>query len=65
MQARIVKATQECRWRRVKALQWLLTHSRSAKTLAVKRVTENQGKKTAGVDGTIWSTPEAKYTAKI
>jgi RNA-directed DNA polymerase len=49
----------------VKALQWLLTHSRSAKALAVKRVTENQGKKTAGVDGTIWSTPEAKLNAVL
>ena len=65
MQARIVKATQEGRWRTVKALQWLLTHSRSAKALAVKRVTENQGKKTAGVDGTIWSTPEAKLNAVL
>jgi len=44
-QAHIVKATQEGCWRKVKALQWLLTHSRSAKALAVKRVTENQGKK--------------------
>ena len=59
MQARIVKATQEGRWRTVKALQWLLTHSRSAKALAVKRVTENKGKKTASVDGATWSTPAA------
>lgn len=44
LQARIVKATQEGRWGRVKALQNLLTHSFSAKTLAVKRVTENSGK---------------------
>jgi len=55
MQARIVKATQEGRWRKVKSLQWLLTHSFSAKELAVKRVTENQGKKTAGVDGVTWN----------
>jgi len=60
LQARIVKATQEGRWGKVKALQWLLTHSQSAKALAVKRVTENQGKNTAGVDGETWSTPEAK-----
>jgi retron-type reverse transcriptase len=25
--------------------------------LAVKRVTENQGKRTSGVDGKIWGTP--------
>ncbi|MFM7461636.1 MAG: reverse transcriptase N-terminal domain-containing protein, partial [Burkholderiales bacterium] len=46
LQARIVKATAEGRWGRVKALQWLLTHSFSGKALAVKRVTENAGKKT-------------------
>lgn len=44
LQVRIAKATREKRWRKVKALQWLLTHSFSAKALAVKRVTENQGK---------------------
>ena len=50
LQARIVKATREGRWGKVKALQRLLTHSFSGKALAVKRVTENQGKRTAGVD---------------
>jgi len=38
LQARIVKATQEGRWGKVKALQHLLTHSYSGKVLAVKRV---------------------------
>jgi RNA-directed DNA polymerase len=47
----------------VKALQRLLTHSFMAKALAVRRVTENQGKKTPGVDGKIWNTPEAKSKA--
>ncbi len=41
LQARIVKATQVGRHNKVKALQWLLTHSFSGKALAVKRVTEN------------------------
>ncbi|RQM47115.1 group II intron reverse transcriptase/maturase [Paraburkholderia bannensis] len=63
MQARIVKATQEGRWNRVKALQRLLTSSFHGKALAVKRVTENQGKRTPGVDGAVWSTPDAKYAA--
>lgn len=63
LQVRIAKATREKRWRKVKALQWLLTHSFSAKALAVKRVTENQGKRTSGVDGKIWSTPETKINA--
>jgi RNA-directed DNA polymerase len=60
LQVRIAKATRESKWRKVKALQWLLTHSLSAKALAVRRVTENRGKRTAGVDGVTWSTPEAK-----
>ena len=58
LQARIVKATEEGRWGKVKALQWLLTHSLSGKALAVNRVIENKGKNTPGVDGETWSTPE-------
>lgn len=65
LQARIVKATQEGRYNKVKALQWTLTHSFSAKALAVRRVTENQGKNTSGVDGQTWSTPAAKSQAIV
>lgn len=63
LQARIVKATQAGNWGKVKALQRLLTHSFSGKALAVRRVTENQGKHTPGVDGDIWDTPLKKATA--
>ena len=63
LQARIVKASQEGRWNKVKALQRLLTHSYSARVLAVKRVTENDGKRTPGVDGEIWDTPQKKAQA--
>ncbi len=63
LQARIVKATQEGRPGRARALQWLLTHSFFGKAIAIKRVTENQGKRTAGVDGEIWSTPKSKSDA--
>src|SRR6478672_1591464 len=63
LQARIVKATQQGRWGKVKALQRLLTHSFSAKALAVKRVTENHGKRTPGIDGELWNTPLKKATA--
>src|SRR5437773_9060139 len=63
LQARIVQATQEKRWGKVKALQRLLTHSFSGKALAVRRVTENQGKKTAGVDKDLWETPDKKAQA--
>ena len=65
LQARIVKATKESRRGKVKALQWLLTHSLSGKALAVRRVTENQGKRTPGVDGEIWKTPATKTRAML
>jgi RNA-directed DNA polymerase len=60
LQTRIVKAAQAGKWYKVRALQRLLTRSLSSRALAVKRVTENQGKRTAGVDGEIWSTPQQK-----
>jgi RNA-directed DNA polymerase len=63
LQARIVKATQAGRWNKVKTLQHLLTHSFSAKALAVRRVTENSGKNTPGVDREIWNTPKKKAEA--
>ena len=63
LQARIVKATREGRWGKVRALQRLLTYSFSGKALAVKRVTENQGKRSAGVDHVRWQTPAAKFKA--
>src|SRR5437667_3982007 len=63
LQARIVKATQEKRWGKVKALQRLLTHSFSGKALAVRRVTDNQRKHTPGVAKTIWNTPHKKINA--
>ena len=63
LQSRIVKAIKEGRHNKVKSLQWLLTHSFSAKLLAVKRVTQNAGKKTAGTDGIIWKTRSQKMNA--
>ena len=63
LQVRIVQATKASRWGRVRALQRLLTHSYSGKVLAVRRVTENNGKGTPGVDQEIWDTPEKKTQA--
>jgi RNA-directed DNA polymerase len=63
LQVRIVKAIQDGRWGKVRALPHLLTHSFSAKALAVRRVTENQGKRTSGVDRVTWRTPAQKTTA--
>src|SRR5712692_1593236 len=65
LQLRIVKAWQENRRRKAKALQRMLTRSLSGKALAVRRVTENQGKRTPGVDHELWSTPEAKSKAVL
>jgi RNA-directed DNA polymerase len=63
LQTRIVKSTQAGRHNKAKALQWLLTHSFSGKALAVKRVTENKGKNTPGVDKETWKTSRAKTNA--
>src|SRR5262245_14729826 len=63
LQARIVQATKAGRWGKVKALQHLLTHSFSGKALAVRRVTENHGKSTPGVDTVTWKDPESKWMA--
>ena len=63
LQTRIAQATRDQDWRRVKALQRFLVNSFSAKVLAVKRVSENDGKRTPGVDGETWATPEAKWQA--
>jgi len=57
LQARIVQATKEGKWHKVHALPYLLTHSFSGKSLAVRRVTANQGKNTPGVDGETWNAP--------
>jgi RNA-directed DNA polymerase len=63
LQARIVKATQQGRWGKVRALVYLLTHSFGGRALAVLRVTTNSGATTPGVDGQTWDTPEDKADA--
>lgn len=60
LQMRIAKARREERFNKVKALQWLLTHSLEAKLLAVKRVTSNKGAKTPGVDGELYQSDKRK-----
>src|SRR3954469_1127743 len=65
LQIRIAKATQAGRHRKARALQWLLTHSKAAKLLAVYRVTTNRGAKTPGVDNVIWRTDRQKIQAVI
>ncbi len=63
LQQRIAKATQQRRCCKVRAMQHLLTRSRSAKTLAVERVVTHLGKNTSGVDGVIWKSPKQLLAA--
>jgi RNA-directed DNA polymerase len=63
LQLRIAKAIKIGRYAKARALQWLLTHSFFAKLLAVKRVTQNTGKRTPGVDGIVWKTDRQKMNA--
>lgn len=63
LQIRIVKAVQANNKNLVKRLQYLLTHSFYAKALAIKKVTENRGKKTPGTDNELWKTAKDKWSA--
>lgn len=65
LQQRIAKAIQAGKHCKVRRLQWLLTHSKAAKLLAVHRVTTNRGAKTPGVDNVIWRTDRQKLQAAI
>lgn len=61
LQKRIYKYSLDGRKERVTFLQNLLINSLDAKLLAVRKVTtDNQGKKTPGVDGLTYTTPELK-----
>ena len=63
LQRRIVAAIKEERWGKVKSLQWILTHSFYAKVIAIRRVTENKGSRTCGIDGVMWNTTQSRWKA--
>ena len=65
LHARLVQATQEGRGGKGKALQHLLPHSFSGKAIAVKRVTDHQGKHPPGGDRDSWNTPAKKREAVL
>jgi RNA-directed DNA polymerase len=65
LQVRITKAVKEGKWYIVKRFQYLLTHSYYAKLLATRKPTQNMGRRTAGVDGEIWSSSKAKMEAAL
>jgi RNA-directed DNA polymerase len=59
----IAQAMTDKDFRRVARLTRSLIRSWQAKALAVRRVTENQGKRTSGVDCVLWDTPTKKWNA--
>jgi hypothetical protein len=63
LQNRIAKATIKGFRNLAKRLQHLLQNSFYAKLLAIKKVTENKGKNTAGIDGKLWKTGFDKIKA--
>ena len=63
LQKRIAKAVKEGKHRLARRLQYIVTHSFYAKALAVKKITENTGKRTTGVDGVRWTHPHEKMRA--
>jgi RNA-directed DNA polymerase len=63
IQKRIYRASQHGNVRAVQKLQKLLMKSEAARLIAVRRVTQdNQGKKTAGIDGIKSVTPKQRLT---
>lgn len=62
LQLRIFQAAKDQEYSKLYKLQKLLTNSKSAKYLAVHKVTQdNAGKRTAGVDNHILISPEARF----
>ncbi len=65
LQTRIAKATYNENWNLVKRLTYLLTQSYSARLLAVRTITQNRGRRTAGVDGQLWKNASDKMRATL
>jgi hypothetical protein len=61
LRQRIFKAAQEQDWPKVRNLQKLMLRSRANTLVSVRQVTQrNTGRKTAGIDGEVALTPEAR-----
>jgi RNA-directed DNA polymerase len=61
LRQRIFKASQEQDWPRVRNLQKLMLRSRACTLVSVRQVTQrNAGRNTAGIDGEVALTPEAR-----
>ncbi|MDD3395484.1 MAG: reverse transcriptase N-terminal domain-containing protein [Anaerotignum sp.] len=65
LQPQIAKATADAKRNKAKQLQYLLSHSFTAKAFAVRKVTTNKGKNTSGVNKKLWSTSSSKIKAVL
>jgi len=66
LRQRIFKASQEQDWAKARNLQKLMLRSRSNTLVSVRQVTQrNAGRKTAGIDGEVALTPEARADAAV
>jgi RNA-directed DNA polymerase len=66
LRQRIFKASQEGDWPRVRNLQKLMLRSRANTLVSVRQVTQrNTGRKTAGIDGEVALTPEARAEVAV
>ena len=65
LQVRIAKAAGEKKYGKVRALQWILTHSWFARLWAMRRVTTNKGARTPGIDGVTWRCSKRKIEAAL
>lgn len=65
LQSRIASAAKNSDWNKVRKLSRLLTRSFYARLLAVRKVTQNKGSRTPGVDGITWATQADKMRAAL
>src|SRR6266576_3471407 len=66
LRQRIFTAAQEQDWPRVRNLQKLMLRSRANTLVSVRQVTQrNTGRKTAGIDGEVALTPEARAEVAV
>src|SRR6266849_1228 len=66
LRQRIFKASQEGDWPKVRNLQKLMLRSRANTLVSVRQVTQrNTGRRTAGIDGEVALTPEARAQVAV
>jgi RNA-directed DNA polymerase len=66
LRQRIFTATQEQDWPKVRNLQKLMLRSRACTLVSVRQVTQrNAGRRTAGIDGEVALTPEARADVAV